>query len=92
MLRPASPAPVLEPLPATNSPRPVIWSLMVSRLVTTVHRDTLADAVKDVLQDTLATHCLDRDVMLATMKSMVTAITVTKEEVKAAMLVCAAAR
>lgn len=65
---------------------------MVSRPATTVPLDTLADAVNDVLQDTLATHCLDRDVVLAAMKSMVTAITVTKEEVKAAMVVCAAAR
>lgn len=65
---------------------------MVSRPVTAAPLDTLGDAVKDVPQDTLATHCLDRDVVLATMKSMVTAITVTKEEVKAAMVVCAAAR
>lgn len=64
---------------------------MVSQLVTAVPLDSLADAVKDVLQDTLATHYLVRDVALA-MHSTVTAITVMKEDMKAAMVVCASAR
>lgn len=90
-LRPANPAPVLELHPITNFPPPVTWTLMVNLLATAALLDTLADVVRDVLQDTLATHCLDRDAPL-TIQSMVTVTTVTRVEVKAASVACAAAR
>lgn len=91
VLRPANPALVLELHPITNFPRPVTWALMANLLVTAALLDSLADVVRDVLQDTLATHCLDRDAPM-TIQSMVTVTTVTKVEVKAASVVCAAAR
>lgn len=90
VLRPVSPAPALESLLITNSPRPAIWILTASRPVTTVLLDSLADAVKDVLQDTLVIQCLDRAVKLA--MDVMSAITVTKEGMKAAIVVCATAR
>lgn len=46
----------------------------VSSLTGNIYLNTLSIFISDVLQDTLATHCLDRDVMLATMKSMVHAV------------------
>lgn len=42
----------------------------VSSLTGNIYLNTLSIFISDVLQDTLETHCLDKDVLLA-MKSMV---------------------
>lgn len=64
MLRLANPVPVLELHQAPNSQKPATWTLMGSLHATTVPLVTLAVDVKDVLKDTLVTHCLDRGALV----------------------------